>query len=1042
MTKSALDNWQADFAIDPRTKPNFFARKEDLRSAVPQAHVLRHAFDRLELDGVLCSENTPLIYFKTVDQIKPDAVLELHRAFWNDGGAPILAVVSQDRVHIYSGMSRPVSSDRIQGDPPSLVDTLDRVAQGLREFVVSVESGEYFRRHARSFDPAHRVDRDLLINLRKARDLLDEASKRDVAPEVLDALLCRVVFTCYLFDRGVIVPQYLQDLGISNAEHLRDVLQMQPTRDAKTSLYRLFEELGRDFNGDLFSDDLTSESNKITNKHIEILRDFFRGTGLENRQQVFWPYDFGYIPIETISAIYEYFLKEGEQEDGAFYTPRFLVEIVLDGALERFDTLLDKKFLDPACGSGIFLVGLFNRIAEEWKQANPTAKYDRRAKELLLLLQRCLFGVDKSPTACRIAAFSLYLAYLNQLTPSDIQRLQKKRGALPRLVLDPESEEGPAERDASQRNIHCADFFLECWQFPLGADLVLGNPPWGSIACDGTPASDWCVKNEKPLPDKQIAVAFIWKAAKHASEHGRVCFVLPHGTLVNHGPKALEFQRAWVRQHKIYRVLNLADLRQFLFREAIHPAVVVEFNEGEVDPQNGQIDYWIPKSDWMISQAEIVSVSPVDRKKVSVPRLLDDLAGPDAPQIWTQLYWGSRRDLRLIDRLSLYPRLRDHVRQSSEKADDKPWVRAEGFQPAGVNDDLAQAKQITLPSRKFIQATNKDINLFVLPTDCELLDSNVVTVRGRSNTNTDIYRAPHVLITKGFKRIAFADFDVSFRHALRGIHGPKKDRSLLLFLTAYLRSDLAQYFAFHTSANRSMFHEEVHVNELLRLPFPMPSEQPDAERCEALVNEVAKIVDSALERTRDSFMARGTAIQAATDVITPLVDEYFDIQPSERMLIEDTTNILIPSIQPSQKAMPVPTVTPSTDDQQTAYVERVCDTLNTWTKTGRFMVRGIVISSARLGIGIAKLEKVERSDTKRPIEPMGQDLISAFDRLRSAIPPSQQTLDPTRELMVFEKDSLYVVKPIGQRHWSQTAALNDADEIAGTVLMHPYGEQA
>ena len=44
--------------------------------------------------------------------------------------------------------------------------------------------------------------------------------------------------------------------------------------------------------------------------------------------------------------------------------------------------------------------------------------------------------------------------------------------------------------------------------------------------------------------------------------------------------------------------------------------------------------------------------------------------------------------------------------------------------------------------------------------------------------------------------------------------------------------------------------------------------------------------------------------------------------------------------------------------------------------------------------------------------------------------------------MVFDQDSLYVVKPIGQRYWSQTAALNDADEIAGTILMHPHGDQA
>jgi len=34
------------------------------------------------------------------------------------------------------------------------------------------------------------------------------------------------------------------------------------------------------------------------------------------------------------------------------------------------------------------------------------------------------------------------------------------------------------------------------------------------------------------------------------------------------------------------------------------------------------------------------------------------------------------------------------------------------------------------------------------------------------------------------------------------------------------------------------------------------------------------------------------------------------------------------------------------------------------------------------------------------------------------------------------RNSLYIVKPIGLRFWTQTAALNDADEIANTILMH------
>ena len=118
--------------------------------------------------------------------------------------------------------------------------------------------------------------------------------------------------------------------------------------DAKADLYNLFDQLGKDFNGDLFSADLDAEGRQIKVEHIEILQPVLHGTDVRSGQQPFWPYDFGFIPIETISAIYEHFLKaageEQKKEAGAFYTPRFLRQVVLDVALEGESSLLDKGF--------------------------------------------------------------------------------------------------------------------------------------------------------------------------------------------------------------------------------------------------------------------------------------------------------------------------------------------------------------------------------------------------------------------------------------------------------------------------------------------------------------------------------------------------------------------------------------------------------------------------------------------------------------------------------------------------------------------------
>jgi hypothetical protein len=63
------------------------------------------------------------------------------------------------------------------------------------------------------------------------------------------------------------------------------------------------------------------------------------------------------------------------------------------------------------------------------------------------------------------------------------------------------------------------------------------------------------------------------------------------------------------------------------------------------------------------------------------------------------------------------------------------------------------------------------------------------------------------------------------------------------------------------------------------------------------------------------------------------------------------------------------------------------------------------------------------------------DLLTALEHLRGITSQKLNTLELIRGAKVFDRDRLYLVKPIGQRFWTETAALNDADEIAATILM-------
>src|SRR6266511_2862199 len=333
MATASETDWRDQFALSDWTPPTFFASQEDLDEAtspVPQAHALRRAFEAMRLDGVVCFEKSPVIYFKEMTRLDPDLIRPVYSQFWNQGIAPVLVLIGPRSVQIYSGLTEPLSAHDDVSQASCFVRALDRVveANDLREFVLSVESGDFFRVHHRSFDPKQRVDRNLLRNLEEVRKELTGESGHTLDPQVTDALLCRLVFTCYLFDRGVIDSDYLEELGIGEAEHLRDILGRTDKARARDELYRLFKRLGRDFNGDLFRVDLDGESKAILAEHLGVLDQFFRATELATGQQSFWPYDFSVIPIETITAIYDPFLTPtGQQErqaTGALYPPRFL----------------------------------------------------------------------------------------------------------------------------------------------------------------------------------------------------------------------------------------------------------------------------------------------------------------------------------------------------------------------------------------------------------------------------------------------------------------------------------------------------------------------------------------------------------------------------------------------------------------------------------------------------------------------------------------------------------------------------------------------
>ena len=112
---------------------------------------------------------------------------------------------------------------------------------------------------------------------------------------------------------------------------------------------------------------ITNEREIITDDDLEELQSFLLGNSdLESQQMALWPlYDFNIIPIKIISSIYELFFHlsdDGNDDKGTYYTPLHLVDTLLDEVYPWEGKYEPISFIDPSCGSGIFLVEAYRRI--------------------------------------------------------------------------------------------------------------------------------------------------------------------------------------------------------------------------------------------------------------------------------------------------------------------------------------------------------------------------------------------------------------------------------------------------------------------------------------------------------------------------------------------------------------------------------------------------------------------------------------------------------------------------------------------------------
>ncbi len=1006
----------------------------------------------MNLTAVLVLDGIPTVYVRDEKRpLRPEEAAAVHQKFWNQGVATVLLLRNPEKVRVFSSMTKPVNpSVASKADiEDRLVETIKLATQAswAEKFYIQLATGQYYSGENESkFDPQQAVDAYLIDNLGAVRDQLTKGNA-SLKPSVAHAFLGRLLFTCYLCDRGIIELQnYFPN---RSWKRIQDLLVEDKSHDPLADLYdTLFPDLKRDFNGSMFDEDLDNERDLIKIDHLQAVRRFLNGDEVRKGQRSlgFWAYDFKFIPVETISAIYEDFLeKEGGSEkrkSGAYHTPRFLAEMTLDLALEGVRPLRGKQYLDPAVGSGIFLVLIFNRLAAEWRTAlRNQPSPEQQAKDLRGLLAS-LRGVDKNLTACRIACFSLYLAFLDQFDPPDILAYMKATGEkLPSLL-----QFANAKKKTPDLPVVWEEDFLDLapqWEGQF--DIVIGNPPWAGRG------------------SKQIAHKFMDAAPDVLNDSGHACLLLPSKVFLNQTDK---FQSQWLRRVTLDKVVQLADYRFILFKEALCPCNIARFTKQPPDIATHEIEYVTPKVSRVDLRDGVISVAPQDRKWIPLRLLLGSPEQKATAMIWKSHLWGTRCDLKFLDYLFTLPKLKDLVGTVREvKQRHKRWCKGQGFQPLRLGQKAKKPKALSWPMTDRFVTPELISDVFSLPKilthklDEYLIKRDYLTDKARRLPAERIFQYPLVLLNQGFSNAAFFDYRVRFQHSLQSISGAIEDTESLLFLTAFLKSKLARYFVFHTAANLGTERDKVHMPEVFRLPFFLPDNEVACPNASVIVSKVATKIrrlkneievdaeklDKKLrstefrlrsededtdEKERRKWLERqrekSRKLQAALE---PLIYEYFGLNDQEIALIEDTCNIFDKSDTPGslEAAKNIPTLQPLDATGLESYANMLTKMLNEWA-SGSLRVSASGGMDHELGLGLIELNQT-RTAKDFKIHTLRSGLTHALQRLQEASTEQSGRLAYLRGAWVFDGTRILIVKPAIKGQWTRTTALNDAADL-------------
>jgi len=242
-------------------------------------------------------------------------------------------------------------------------------------------------------------------------------------------------------------------------------------------------------------------------------------------------FDFSHVNKDILGDVYQGYLPADERKRlGEFYTPREVVEYILDIlSYKPQNEIRKKKILDPACGSGGFLVEATRRLIECYRRVGFKIEDPVDAKQIIEECVASIFGLDIHPFAVFITEMNL-LFQLVELY--DSVRKKEKYYTLPRLniyrtdSLTPlgETMELTGLLNNSRRMVFIEEMKGAEKVKSTTFDFVVGNPPYVRTKKIARDYIDSLMTSYKEIAHGKadLYVYFIFRAIQWIGENGKV----------------------------------------------------------------------------------------------------------------------------------------------------------------------------------------------------------------------------------------------------------------------------------------------------------------------------------------------------------------------------------------------------------------------------------------------------------------------------------------------------------------------------------------